>query len=604
MKKTVVLSILLILAIFGTWLISTESGNTEVAESKVKRAKTCFYDVAFTSSGWVDSGKLLSSFTGNGAVSAKENFISGLKYQLVLKPLGRKQFVASLTNISTTTDVDLGRLYSPVLVAQSSDGNLSIDTEQFDYDPQLLDVISVSIEKLQFNVAPYGVTEWTAKEHGQFGRYLAGYNLLSQSQDERLFQKTKQEYDLNDDQQGLFNSQGASIQIKSSNTQLSVSKTDERIVSVSSDETLSMHNNQGQTAEFHHAITLHLGAGNPPSTQWSTLRDVSQYYSANPSQPESEEQIATSFTDFSDQLSWFEANVLNDEVFAIDQMILWLKKYPEEAGSLAHHLSENIYNINQNVELRLWFALVEAGSAPIQQAFAEIISTSASDSLSLFRVLSYSHDFSEPTAQLIDSLWRASEQLSTGDQDEQELSSMAIYVLGSLMNDSKADSVEKQNLVQEFQSKLSSPSDLSAALLLGVGNSQREELLPNIAPYFSSPDAQISAAAFEALSHFPADSVNDAFIMEYQEIESEAVKEQALYALGQFEQNKTLNNWVAQQLDEPVSSDEFRVFVDYLGKSADSDSDSEATIRNLLTQELSVEQKRLIYQYVTPKPER
>ncbi|TMP45178.1 hypothetical protein CWB96_03925 [Pseudoalteromonas citrea] len=608
MKKNILITVALCLTLvlIFTWrtLQPNEQSNAVAVDEKtfVAAIKAKHYRVKVNNIAKVDSSALLSQLLGHSVDAKFKDVVLNNTFILTFNALSDEDngrlFSAQLSNFSEALSEDVKWLMAPFLLMHKNNGELVLDTQYVEYSPEQENFLHLLLSSLQFVQSPQQLAKWETTEHDGIGAYKAHYSQLSRSTHSDLYQREKLHYYPQVERDLITGDLKPHITLSKDTFELDR----EGIVrSVVSSQRVNIRKQHKTVIDLTSNIEFTYLDKPVQSGNVVSLQQVKRYY-LNHQLTSSAEIREIEFNDATSIVSWLIPALTENEDHALSQLVLLLQDKPYLAKDLIFYINQNLADLSDPVELRIWYAMAEAGGPQIQEAFVEALNTTEFDPLIAFRVITYSYDFKAPTERFFEQLLQYRSGLDINSDDGQELSSMTLYVVGALLDASQIEPVVKKRFITYLQSALkqSDDTDEITQLLIAIGNSAASEFIDDVEPYLIQSDQNVVSAAFDSLASMDNRDATALFLDRYSAISEQEVQASILSSLQNITPTESLNNWVNKKLRATESQQELTYLIPYAGIQAQENKASESALRAVLAKPLSFEQKRLIYQYIEP----
>ncbi|WP_462150524.1 HEAT repeat domain-containing protein [Pseudoalteromonas xiamenensis] len=567
--------------------------------------KILAYQFELSSTGNLNSAAIMSALFNspvNAPLQRIEESVSGIIVLQHAETQPTKR-IAQLKMLKGTDPEMAVEFAKAVLVEQTNNGAWQLDEQEFTYSEPQRDLLLNLFSKLQVVKVDTSASVWQTTEQDNVGVYHATYK----QEDAQHLTRTKTDYLQGQTRsQTMFDLPNSTLSIKESLDQITLDVNASRVDSVVSTQKIEIQQGSERVLELTQHITLTAVSVDKKLGQRVTMDELrAQYQQPQGSQHTSQSKQALSFDSNSDLVTWFSDAIIADEDRAIEQLTVWFRENPDQVRTLIEYMNTHLAEISDEVDLRLWYAMTDSGTVEAQQAFADAMSKSDYSLLIRTRAIVYSHDFVRPTQGLIDGLWWVYEhQASDVSQDEKELSSMALYALGSLINASEVDEQIQHSLSKEMLRRLDTANtdEQASEVLTALSNSRMPRFIETFETYTKNKSDRVVATAFEALANLELPRATDVLVNKLNLIESESLRERATKSLVSAVPTEKSIQWASSRLNVTQNVSEQGNLIQYLGKYSHEYPEAETSLQQLLQQpNLTVQQKRLIYRYIAPR---
>ncbi|WMN58697.1 HEAT repeat domain-containing protein [Pseudoalteromonas xiamenensis] len=563
------------------------------------------YQFELNSSGSLNSGAIMSALFNspvNAPLQRIEENISGI---IVLQhtdaqPTKRIAYLKMLKGTDPEIAMELAKA---VLVEKTNNGAWQLDETEFTYSEPQRDLLLNLFSKLQVVRDDESASIWQTTEQDNVGFYHATYK----QEDAKHLERIKTDYLQGQTRsQTMFDLPNSILSLKESVDQITLNVHTTLVDSVVSTQRIEIQQGSERVMELTQHITLTATRVDKKLEHSISMDELrAQYQQPQRAQHASQRKQALSFDSNSDIVTWFSKAIIADEDQAIEQLTAWFRENPEQVRALIEYMNTHLAEISDEVDLRLWYAMTESGTVEAQQAFADAMSKNEFDLLIRTRAIVYSHDFVRPTQGLIDGLWWVYEhKANDGSQDEKELSSMALYALGSLINANEVDEQIQHSLSKAMLRRLDTANteEQASEVLIALSNSRMPRFIETFEQYTVNKSDRVVASAFESLANLELPDATDALVDKLDSVESESLRENATKSLVNAVPTEKSIQWASSRLNLTQNVSEQGNLIQYLGKYSSDYPEAEKSLQQLLKQpNLTLQQKRLIYRYVAPR---
>ena len=179
---------------------------------------------------------------------------------------------------------------------------------------------------------------------------------------------------------------------------------------------------------------------------------------------------------------------------------------------------------------------------------------------------------------------------------------MALYAIGSLGSEEKSNDELKVEIGGQLAEHLLNTNDSAeqVATLNAIGNYGGAELIGDISPFLSDPQADLRVAAYNSLRRIDDPDAVDLLIQSYYDEPSAKVQKIALQTLTTMPVTEQSIKFVRTEAGKSDSPALQKPLVKILGDNLPQYPENEKFLRMLLKEETGIEIKKEIYHYIRP----
>jgi hypothetical protein len=291
-------------------------------------------------------------------------------------------------------------------------------------------------------------------------------------------------------------------------------------------------------------------------------------------------------------------NELSDLLRSKRELEEYLKLYPTLALQLAEVILDP--NTKPRAQLALIHSLSVVGGAQAEQVLIELAASKTHTATVRLQAITSIAELSAPSYDVINTLWRISEDESVSNPHISESALLNLGILARSVENTLPDTAHQiisrlAILTKEAQEQSASSFQI---LLESMANSGSREVLPIANELLHNSNPEMRALGIHSIRLLPGKEIENQILTVAEGDDSAIVRSAALEAIHTRQPNEELISRLSTLLFEEEDNETRRKIITYLGERAYKYPESKNKLRELLTAESDQENYALAVRFL------